>query len=296
MISRGCFEFWFGNQDNLTIGNILSNIFLFHGVSPYWVNGIIPGGWSIAVEMNYYLLFPIIFTYINTIRKASYFTTASLIVYTILHLIMKHIVFVGYSQYYTDYLFYWFPAQLPIFSFGILLYLIYKNKVLNHNNYGSIKAGMMYIIAGIFLIVTLILYYKVHVYGIGVPQHIIYGIAFSFIILGTFYYPIILMVNGFTIYMGKISYSCYILHFPVIYLMSNYKVIDIINGISINIFGNLYKYITFITVSSIIILITLIIASITYKLIEKPLIIFGKRVIRYIIGRKLSRVSILYNQ
>lgn len=43
-------SYWQASQPNITIGNVISN-FYCHGLSPYWINSLVPGGWSITVEM-----------------------------------------------------------------------------------------------------------------------------------------------------------------------------------------------------------------------------------------------------
>lgn len=40
--------------------NILANVLFIHGFIPSAYNSIVPGGWSIAVEMGFYLIFPFI--------------------------------------------------------------------------------------------------------------------------------------------------------------------------------------------------------------------------------------------
>ena len=52
-----------GNADGrvpkpLTIGSFLSTMTFTHGWNPRWINQVLPGGWSIAVEMTFYLMVP----------------------------------------------------------------------------------------------------------------------------------------------------------------------------------------------------------------------------------------------
>jgi peptidoglycan/LPS O-acetylase OafA/YrhL len=41
--------------------DVLATASFAHGWSPTWINSVVPGGWSIAVEMNFYLLVPFLF-------------------------------------------------------------------------------------------------------------------------------------------------------------------------------------------------------------------------------------------
>jgi peptidoglycan/LPS O-acetylase OafA/YrhL len=45
--------------------NIVSNILFLHGFVLTAFNGIVPGGWSIATEMTFYLIFPVLFIFLK---------------------------------------------------------------------------------------------------------------------------------------------------------------------------------------------------------------------------------------
>ena len=47
--------------DGYTLWAVLSNLTFTHGFSPDHFNYVVPGGWSIAAEMTFYVLFPLIF-------------------------------------------------------------------------------------------------------------------------------------------------------------------------------------------------------------------------------------------
>lgn len=50
-----------GSAESYTLGNIAANLGFVHGLVPSANNSIVPGGWSIAVEMMFYLFFPLAF-------------------------------------------------------------------------------------------------------------------------------------------------------------------------------------------------------------------------------------------
>ena len=51
--------------------DILLNVLFLHALSPSAINNVVPGGWSIGVEMLFYLLAPLIFFFtLNRVRLA----------------------------------------------------------------------------------------------------------------------------------------------------------------------------------------------------------------------------------
>ena len=58
------------NWDWGLVSNVFANLTFLHGFSPYWINSLVPGGWSIAVEMTFYLIVPFLVTKIRTTNQA----------------------------------------------------------------------------------------------------------------------------------------------------------------------------------------------------------------------------------
>lgn len=59
--SNGVFEI----PSQYTLLNILANVTFLNGFYAPANNNIVPGGWSIATEMNFYLMFPILFFFLK---------------------------------------------------------------------------------------------------------------------------------------------------------------------------------------------------------------------------------------
>lgn len=52
-------------QEGISLLQIVLTTAFLHGFRPDSINAIVPGGWSIAVEMTFYLIFPLLITQIN---------------------------------------------------------------------------------------------------------------------------------------------------------------------------------------------------------------------------------------
>jgi peptidoglycan/LPS O-acetylase OafA/YrhL len=104
--------------------------------------------------------------------------------------------------------------------------------------------------------------------------------------LGLAIYPWPALVNRFTQFIGKISYSIYLFHFFVLEFVA--KVVHLIPGriITGRLFGLTLVYLATLAIS-------IPLCSITWRLIEKPGIRLGKRWIAHRESRsKLSRHGI----
>lgn len=137
LITKGeGFRFW--APDGVTTRDVVLTFFFMHWSSVTAFNSVVPGGWSIAVEMQFYLLFPLL---IFLFRRPN----GPILVYAGIALIsvigkfaadrylLPHLAasLPQDQAYLANGFFYcWPPQQLICFGFGILLYdfIELKNK------------------------------------------------------------------------------------------------------------------------------------------------------------------------
>lgn len=91
------------------------------GWHPLTINDVVPGGWSIAAETTFYMLFPILATLITSARTAAFALAASVLAAAVLNRVATNF---WLSHYDVDTVFtfirFWFPNQLPAFLAGML--------------------------------------------------------------------------------------------------------------------------------------------------------------------------------
>lgn len=86
---------------------------------------VVPGGWSIGVEFTFYFMFPLLAMLIRSMRGAIVFCGIALAVGCIANLIMDDTLRGHYSATAIEnFLYFWFPNQLPVFALGTVLYFI----------------------------------------------------------------------------------------------------------------------------------------------------------------------------
>ena len=112
---------------------ILTALFL-HGLLPESISSVVPGGWSIAVEMTFYVFFPFLMTNVKENRKLYIYLGA--IIWMFNTFIFKKLVMEAFAvnadniqtAIVHDYLALNFINQSPIFLLGCYLYFVLNNK------------------------------------------------------------------------------------------------------------------------------------------------------------------------
>lgn len=236
-----------------------------NGWHPEMINSVVPVGWSIAVEMSFYLLAPFLFVRLKDINRSLLLTLATLVLMKLL----REALFPPLAALYPDqdyfvrlYFYLWFFAQLPVFIMGILVYQVFVEKADKPDRH----LGTALLFLSLFLFVSFL---NVSTYANLLPVHILYGVAFGIFTLALAFNPVKLLVNPFTVWVGKLSYSVYLAHYGVAILLLN-LVGDRIPA------GDLNYFLVFLLLTGI----TLPISWLTYTIIEKPGIRLGKRIIQ----------------
>jgi len=247
------------NADNLAgfYDYILSFTFLFPFV-PGKEGSIVGGGWSIGVEMLFYIFFPLMISFIRTFRTAF-----------VLLIIFNLIAIIGheYFNHYLDgnlrtYGLLFYLSHIQYFIIGIAVYYLFENT--KNNNIYSKKFNSIFI-AIIFLLI--IIYFK---FWTMIPEEVILSIGlfclvyFSSLGISTY------IDNSITRYFGLISYSIYLIQFPVISLLKDYGFYTLISNV-------LSSDLRIFIASSVFTILTILsIFILTYHYIEKP----GMRLVR----------------
>lgn len=254
-------RYWLGDMDSITSANILSNVLFIHGFNPYWINSLVPGGWSIAVEMLFYCFVPLLFIKIKNTQQAYIFVLITLFFRLVLDLFFHRFQLIGSERLWNEYLFFYFPSQLPVLALGILFYYIVND------GYRVIVSSNLVIFTSVVLMLQFI--------GFPIlPGHFLFGIAFVLLGIAISKTEFKVLENPILIYIGKISYSMYLVHFAVLYWLTKFNFVDYLE-VS-NAFTAILNYsFRFL----IVIVLSVFISSISYRLIEMPMQNIGKKII-----------------
>ncbi|MCW5213457.1 acyltransferase [Desulfobulbus sp. TB] len=237
-----------------------------HGWHPETITSVVPGGWSIAVEMTFYLFVPYLFLKLNSIKSTLIALLLSLILSRITSVVIVYLMSPYYpedQQYLVEsFSFLWFFSQLPVFIAGILLYYAIKKYP-----YADKQVALLLLAVSLFLFLAFL---SVSTFGNLLPKHFLYGVAFIIFALSLNYYPNRFFVNGLIVWAGKLSFSIYLVHFGVLIIMR------LIFSEGFWFSGNMGFILAFILVLTS----SAAISYVSYRIVELPGINLGKRLIK----------------
>jgi len=266
-------------------GSVLLTALFLHGWLPETINSVVPGGWSIAVEMTFYLVFPLLMLLVRGWPSAFVFFFSSVF-------ISKHIFDYFWNHkavYWTNvsddlvstFLNFWFPTQLPVFAVGFLLFFFIRDCR------GFISKPWLNILLFVSVLCMVALALKPGLAGkFRLNIYTAYGVCF-----GVFAFCLAdgaakWLVNAPIRYLGKISFSAYLIQFAVLGTVGQFALI----GINpLNLMASERGALFFFQFLVYLILVTVILSTLTYKFVERPMIKVGNKIIGYISTLKSKR-------
>jgi len=234
-----------------------------HGLHPETINSVVPGGWSIAVEMTFYLVFPFLMRFRN-----AYWFLGILLICVLLQRLNSYVsvrIFPYPAE--QEYMAVNFSAlnfisQAPVFLMGVFAYL-FLTKI-------RVSDSKMLIFGGLLFCFLSIKFWTLSYKPV---SHDVYaGAMFSVLFVLVAYYPVRVLVNRFMIGLGKLSFSIYLTHFAVLTVFSKLGIISFLGD------GNKES----VAYCFVVLMASAGVSLVTYKFIERPGVSFGRRLIEHL--------------
>ena len=173
-----------------------------HGFVPSMINLVVPGGWSIAVEVGFYLLFPLMILRLRSVGQRMVFAALCYAACTVAATAVRHLAGPSIEVF----LYYSLLTQLPVFVVGMVVYSLAVERE-------SVPWATLAVTSVCWLVVAWIIRAQG---GLGRPAfwfEVFLMAVFSALIIGRFESRILAFA-------GRFSYSAYLFHFAVLGLLS----------------------------------------------------------------------------
>jgi peptidoglycan/LPS O-acetylase OafA/YrhL len=250
--------------DGIGFRHIAMTAVFIHGFWPDTITSVVPGGWSVADEVIFYALFPmivpallganwrsVIIVAVTAIVGGAQFSRLESFSY-LLPTSAQGVAGIYFSL--------WFPRQLPCFIFGILLFRFSAER-------GAIPETIARRVCFLAIALMLLIPFLGGVkYALPLGLATTYGITFTLFAFSLMYWGSSPLVGAAIVWVGKISYSAYFVHFAILrYLPPPHPTGSPTVDVAI-----MYTLVVAATVA---------LSSMTYLLIEKPMIRLGSGII-----------------
>lgn len=238
-----------------------------------FVYNLIPGrqesfvwaGWTIGVEMLFYAAFPFIYGRVRTIQHAITFFLVTLLVWHIFVALMQYtplsdVTKASIAQFSV-------LRHLPIFALGGVCFFALQGHIGSGDSGATARGkGGMLIALAVFIYYALLNGWLPNIFGAGYYWQ---GIVYSLATCGLCLFPWRVFVNKVTIYLGRTSYSTYLLHPTLVYGLRPvyHRIYDVVPSATLSLVVCFAVTLTIVCAC----------AEVTYRLVEEPFIRFGRR-------------------
>jgi peptidoglycan/LPS O-acetylase OafA/YrhL len=244
----------------LGIRHYLMTATFTHGFMPDTITSVVPGSWSIADEMMFYAIFPLLIAGLNRVRFGTAAVAVGVATFALASIQHKAIMAVqmvpdptwrALLATFTDL---WFVQELPCFLFGMLVFKWTAEGGTLQRRWAA--ALVVFSLAGM-----LVAAYFPQLSFLRLSLHMRYGVLFALFALGLRNWQPRLLVNPVIGWIGKVSYSGYLIHLA---LMTAVPIPH----------ANYLEAFLAVTAA------TLFLSTITYLCVEEPGIWLGRQVIK----------------
>lgn len=180
---------FYQDAESYTFKNVFANVLFIHGFIPSANNKIVPGGWSIATEMLFYLIFPVLHWFLfsgKIIFRASLIVCACFLGLYLLQIKVDNNTFWYYN----------IITQLPVFVVGIVYY----------KYVGQISLMIGFALFALFTLVTLFFWQFRWFEFVPLSSGISFCGLLKILEKTSLDHPFFQKI-------GKVSYSIYVVHF-----------------------------------------------------------------------------------
>lgn len=248
-------------ENGLILGTSL--VFIFN-LFPSAVDGVVPGSWSIGVEMLFYAILPALLPLVRSVLAASVFTAASVAI-AIAYALQIH----AHPELPSAFVQHGFLFNLPYFGFGLVAAKVYRRAPPSWGK-PALALGALGLLAlwGLARAMP----EAIATPGGNAAYQMLWGGPFALVCLGVALAPIGLISNPVTRFLGLISYSLYLAHPHLVHILQVRGVYALIGRLD----GG--PAVRFPVAAAVTFALLVPLAWLLFKLVEEPGMKLGRRV------------------
>lgn len=250
-----------------------THFLLVNVLHPLTSSSVVPGGWSISCEVLFYALVPFLYYRLKSTKEIVVFLFICLTIIPMishqLDSMISPVIFGDIDRKTLDtFWMRWLPSQLACFGFGILLTKLVKMPALVEKMSDPSKNLTLIVLLSTLLLLPIPSFLLI-------AKHHFHSFIFMFLAFLLSIRQWKFLVNAATIFLGKISFSCYLLHFLVLKQINN-----LVEFYLPTLKSNPISYFAFVTILGLILTIPL--AWVSYRYIETTAINAGRNLIGHL--------------
>jgi peptidoglycan/LPS O-acetylase OafA/YrhL len=253
-----------------SLESIISTLSFLFNLIPGKHESMIWAGWTVGVEMLFYLVLPYLFIFVRNVPTSIAATFLSIVFSAVLY------KFYSTNNYPPGYAYMSFLSSLGVFMYGVAGYFIFNSARSNPRK--NLIGSVLFIISLIGAMA--LVYLEDKLIGIVGNRSLLWGADFSLLITAQCLKPVFPITNRYAAYLGNLSFGVYLCHPPLVYMLK---------PIYLALYGSMSEGFAF--GLAVILTLTLLIpvAAVANRLIEKPGIRFGE----WLIAKRLGQDACL---
>ena len=247
-------------------GEVLASVLFVFNLLPTGQEGFVWASWTIGIEMLFYAVFPLVYARVRDLGQAVAFFFATVLVWMAAQLVLEYLVIP--PEWRASMLQWNALKHFPTFALGIVLFFAFSRRFAEATHPDQLRStGCALLFAGLFAYCAMLQGWLPALFGDAYGWA---GVTCAMLALGLAMWPTRWLVNRATAYLGKVSYSLYLLHPTVIYLLTPVyrRIYDGTDQLSLALLASL----------AVTMAIVLPLSSLAYRFIEKPGIQLGRRI------------------
>lgn len=245
---------------------VLASLLFVFNLVPGWEDGIVWASWTIGIEMVFYAVFPLVYVRIRRLSTAVAFFFACILLWMAIQLALEYLVLpAGWKATILQ----WNALRhFPTFALGVVLFfgfMRFQGEPADPEARRGLGSALM--LGGLFAYCAMLQGWLPPVFGNAYGW---VGVVCAILAMGLALHPTRLVVNRATAYLGKVSYSVYLLHPTLVYLL-----IPVYRWLYAEL-GNLT--LAFLASFALTLAILLPLSSLAYRWVERPGVELGRRI------------------